>query len=60
MAKFFPPKIWRFSTEQFFSAADTSSLVQHKSFKASYLNGIFLLQTAMTRGDFPSKYREKT
>ena len=36
------------------------SQVQHKSFKASFLNGIFLLQTAMTGGDFQSKYKVKT
>lgn len=36
------------------------SQVQHKSFKASFLNGIFLLQTAMTGDDFQSKYKVKT
>ena len=51
------------STEQYYFCqllALRDSQVQHKSFKASFLNGIFLLQTAMTGGDFQSKYKVKT
>ena len=51
------------STEQYYFCqllALRDSQVQHKSCKASFLNGIFLLQTAMTGGDFQSKYKVKT
>ena len=51
------------STEQYYFCqllALRDSQVQHKSFKASFLNGIFLLQTAMTGDDFQWKYKVKT